>query len=102
MSISIFKLSTTLVLLLHQVALVIKFVLLMPATNAISERSAFGYVQDKTYLPSTMSQQRMYNFMVLHIHKHLTDTVSVKDTLNEFVTANDERCKHFGHYSLIL
>ena len=40
MSISIFKLSTTLVLLLHQVALVIKFVLLMPATNAISERSA--------------------------------------------------------------
>jgi hypothetical protein len=47
-----------------------------------------------TYFRSTMSQQRMNNVMVLHIHKHLTDSVNLKDTLNEFVTANDERRKH--------
>ena len=49
-----------------------------------------------------MSQQRMNNVMVLHIHKHLTDTVNLKDTLNEFVTANDERRKHFGLYKLTI
>ena len=86
---------TSQILLLHQVALVIKFVLLMPATNAVSERSASAMRRIKTYLSSTMSQQRMNNVMVLHIHKHLTDTVNLKDTLNEFVTANDERRKHF-------
>ena len=52
----------------------------------------------KTYLCSTMSQQIMNNVMVLLIHKHLTDTVNLKDTLNEFVKANDEGGKHFGLY----
>ena len=85
-------------LLLHQVSLVIKFVLLMPATNAVSERSASAMRRIKTYLRSTMSQQRMNNVMVLHIHKHLTDSVNLKETLNEFVTANDERRKYFGLY----
>ena len=80
-------------MILHQIALVIKFVLLMPTTNAVSERSASAMRRIKTYLRSTMLQQRM-NVMVLHIHKHLTDTVNLKDTLNEFVTANDERRKH--------
>ena len=62
----------------------------MSDTNAISERSASAMRRIKIYLCSTMSQQRMNNVMVLHIYKHLMDTVSLKDTLNEFVTANDE------------
>ena len=53
------SLPTSQILLLHQVALVIKFVLLMPATNAVSERSASAMRWIKTYLHSTMSQQRM-------------------------------------------
>ena len=28
--------------------------------------------------------------MILHIHKHLTDTVNHKEILNYFITANDE------------
>ena len=38
------------ILLLHQVALFIKFVLLMPATNAVSERSASAMHSIKSYL----------------------------------------------------
>ena len=64
------------VLLLNQVALLVKFILLMPATNAVSERSASAMRRIKTYLRSTMSQQRLNNIMVLHIHKNLTDTES--------------------------
>jgi hypothetical protein len=44
-----------------------------------------------------MSQQRMNNVMVLHIHKHLiTDSVNLKDTLN------DERRKHFELHELTI
>ena len=50
----------------------------------------------KTYLCTTMTQQRMNNIMILHINKHLTDTVNHKEILNNFITTNDERGKHFG------
>jgi len=63
------------VLLLAQVARVVKFALLMPATNAISEQSASAMHRTETYLRSTMTQLRMNNVMVLHIHKHHTDDI---------------------------
>ena len=50
----------------------------------------------KTYLRTTMTQQRMNNIMILHINKNLTDTVNYKEILNNFITTNDERSKHFG------
>ena len=43
-----------------------------------------------------MTQQRMNNIMILHINKHLTDTVNHKEILNNFITTNNERGKHFG------
>ena len=84
------------VMLLSEVAKLIKFVLLMPATNAVSERSASAMRRIKTYLRSTMTQSRLNNVMLLHIHKHLTDTVNHIAILNEFTTANDDRRRHFG------
>ena len=70
----------------------------MPATNAVSERSASAMRRVKTYLRSTMTQSRLNNIMVLHIHKHLTDSVDHKKVLNEFASANDERRRIFGSF----
>jgi len=84
--------------LLSQVALLVKLILLMPATNAVSERSASALRRVKTYLRTTMTQMRLNNVMVLHIHKHLTDTVDVTAILTEFSTANDERRRVFGSF----
>ena len=81
---------------LNQVVLVVKFILLMPSTNAISERSISAVCRIKNYLCTMMTQQRMNNIMILHINKHLTDTVNHKEILNNFITINDECCKHFG------
>ena len=61
---------------LNQIVLVVKFILPMPSTNAISERSASAVCRMKTYLCTTMTQQRMNNIMIPHINKHLTDTVN--------------------------
>ena len=84
------------VALLSQVSLLVKFVLLMPATNAVSERSASAMRRIKTYLRTTTTQSRLNNLMVLHIHKDLTDKVDHTAVLEEFVSANDDRRKHFG------
>ena len=69
------SLSSAQLALMPQVVLLVKFVLLMPATNAVSERSASAMRRIKTYLRSTMTQTRLNNTMVLHIHNHLTDNI---------------------------
>ena len=79
--------------LLSQVSLLVKLIALIPATNAVSERSASALCHVKTYLRSSMTQVRLNNMMVVHIHKALTDTIDVKSILTEFSTANEERRK---------
>ena len=79
--------------------MVVKFILLMSSTNAISERSISAVWRMKTYLRTMMTQQRMNNIMILHINKQLTDTVNHKEIFNNFITTNDERHKHFGIFS---
>ena len=72
--------------------------MLMPATNAVSERSASAMHRIKTYLRSTMTQLQVNNVMVLHIHNDLTDDIDVVAALNVFVSGNDDRRMHFGYF----
>ena len=55
--------------LMSQVVTPVKLVLVMPATNAISERSFSAMRRTKTYLRSTMLQKRLNAAIVLHVHK---------------------------------
>ena len=64
-------LSSPQVLLLPEAATLIKFVLLMPATNAVSERSASALQRIKTYLRLTVTESKLNNKVLAHIHKHL-------------------------------
>ena len=45
--------------IMSEVCTLVKLILVSPATNAVSERSASGLRRIKTYLRSTMSQQRL-------------------------------------------
>ena len=54
-------------LLLSEVCKVVKLILIMPASNATSERSFSALRRVKSYLRSTMGQQRLNNLMVLHV-----------------------------------
>ena len=84
--------------LIPQVARAVQFVLLMPATNAISERSASALRRIKTFLRTTMGQSRLNNVMVVHINKELTDKIDQDTLLQDFVESNDDRRKYFGLY----
>ena len=60
----------------------------MPATNAYSEHfSAMRHV--KSYLRSTMTQERLNHLMILHAHKELTDGLLFTNIANEFVSKSE-------------
>ena len=72
--------------------------LVMPATNAMSERSFSCLRRVKSYLRSTMTQTRLNNVMVLHVYKDLTDKLNLIDTANEFVKGSEHRETVFGTF----
>ena len=82
--------------LMSQVSKLMRLLLVMPATNAESERSFSAVRRIKTYLRSTMSQQRLNHLMLLHIHKSQTDSLSLVDVANDFIAGNDHRKHVFG------
>ena len=82
--------------LLSQVIKLIRLLLVMPATNAISEQSFSTMHQVKTYLRSTMSEKRLNLAMILQIHKDLTDTLDLKSVCEEFIPKSDYRKSKFS------
>ena len=68
-----------------KVWIVLKLLLVMPATNATSERSFSALRRIKTYLRTTMNQMRLNNLMALHIHSDKTDNLNLSSIADEFV-----------------
>ena len=74
-----------------------KIILVMPATNATSERSFSALRRLKTWLRSTMNQARLNWCMILHIHQEFqTDLLDIQSVANEFVGRNASRHSMFG------
>ena len=46
-----------------------------------------------------MTEKRLNNCFLLHVHKELTDSINVAV---EFTNANDERTKYFGSFTSAL
>ena len=70
----------------------------MPATNATSECSFSALRRVKTYLRSTMMQERLNHLLVLHMHKERTDGVDLKDIGEKFVAGSEQRLRNFGKF----
>ena len=82
--------------LMSEVCKVVSLVLVMPATNALSERSFSSLRRVKSYLRSTMTQARLNHAMVLHVHRDLTDNLSLVEVANDFVSKSEHRRTQFG------
>ena len=61
-----------------------------------SERSFSAVRCIKTYLRSTMAQQRLNNLMILHVHKSHIDNLNLVVVANDFIDGSDHRKKFFG------
>ena len=51
-----------------EIVTLVKILLVIPATNASSERTFSALRRIKTYLRTTMTQARLNHLMILHIH----------------------------------
>jgi len=72
----------------------------MPATNATSERSFSALRRIKSYLCSTMSQQRLNNLMLIYVHKDKTDMLDLRKTGQEYVSGREGR-RTFGDFGVL-
>ena len=84
--------------LLSQPCRVLQLVLVMPGTNANSEHSFSALHRLKSHLRSSMTQQRLNNLMILHVHKECTDSLNPVKIANEFVGEAEHRLTIFGKF----
>ena len=71
--------------LLSEISTLGELLLVMPAANAVRERSFSALKRVKTYLRSTTGDSRLNHLMMLHVHKDRTDALTLVDVANEFV-----------------
>ena len=71
----------------------------VPITTCTSERSFSALRRLLTYLRSTMSELRLNNCILLHVHKALTDSLDIKQIAKEFVSHKPERKHYFGIFN---
>ena len=93
------ELSSAQRILLSQVCRLLQLVLVMPATNATSERSFSALRRVKSYLRSTMGQERLSSLLMLHVHKDLTDSLDLLKVANNFVSDSEHRPRIFGKFT---
>ena len=70
--------------LLSKISTLRKLLLVIPATNAVSERSFSALKWVKTYLRSTTGDSRLNHLMMLHVHKDRADALTLVDIANDF------------------
>lgn len=84
--------------LFSEIVTLLRLILVMPATNATSERTFSALRRVKTYLRATMTQERLNHLMILHTHREATDKMDISEVADEFVSARDGRGLIFGRF----
>ena len=87
-----------------EVFTLVKLILVVPPTDALNERSCSALrrlkTELKTYLRTTMCQDRLNHCMILYVHKELTDALEITDIGNQFVSncKDQTRLSRFGRF----
>ena len=71
----------------------LRLYLTVPLTSATSERTFSALRRVLTYVRATMTEQRLNNCMLLHVHKDLTDSLDMVAVAKEFVARFDRKKK---------
>ncbi len=79
-----------------EVEKLVRLLLVSPASSAEAKRSFSALRRLKTWLRSTMTQQRLNSLAVCHVHQEILDVVDVDALLEDFVSRNETRASMFG------
>ena len=86
-------------LFISEVGKIGKLLLLSQATNATSDGVFSALKLMKTYLRSSMGNNRLHALMLMHVHKNILDNINLADVANQFVDRKDRRKQIFRHLS---
>ena len=84
---------------MSQVIIVTKLLLVASAADTVSKRSSSALRRTKTWLRATMTQKRLNNCMLLHVHKEKVDNFNIIAIAHEFGCANESRLSTFDKFS---
>ncbi|KAI4800484.1 hypothetical protein KUCAC02_009708 [Chaenocephalus aceratus] len=81
--------------LFGQVEALVRLLLVVPASSAEAERSFSALRRLKTWLRLSMSQTRLNNVAICHVHQKKLDRLDLEGICQSFISANDKRKKAF-------
>ena len=84
--------------LFDQVEVLIRILLVVPVSSCEAERSFSALRRLKTWLRSTMAQERLNNIVVCNVHQERLDKLNIKIICQEFVGSSDTRKSTFGSF----
>ena len=76
----------------------LRIFLTIPVSTATAERSFSALRRLKTYLRSTMGQERLSRVVVLNSHKDFTDKIEILEVAQRFVEVEQTRKMYFGSF----
>ena len=82
----------------HEMHKLIWLNLTVPITSATSERAFSTLKRLLTYLHSSMTENRLNNCCLLHIHKDILHEMDLTPIAAAFTSANDECQHYFGSF----
>lgn len=85
-------------ILFSQVETLIRLLLVVPATSCEAERSFSGLRRLKTWLRSTMTQERLNSVAVCNVHRSYIDKIDLHALANDFINFNERREQLFGKF----
>ena len=85
--------------MLSEVDKVLKLYLTLPLTSATAERCFSSLRRLKSYLRSTMTQNRLNQLMLLYAHNDRVDQLQLQDIAKEFIQKNRRHTSYFGTFT---
>ena len=82
--------------MMGQVVQIARYCLVMPVSNAVSERAFSTMRRIKSYLRSTMTHHRLNHAMCLSVHSEKLDKLNLRTILNESVISTERRRSMFA------
>ena len=82
--------------LLSELCKIIELILVLPASNAESERSFSKMKLIKGRLRSTMKTDKLNHFMIVGLNKDIFDNLDFEEVVDEFISRNERRQKLLG------
>ena len=75
--------------------------LTVPVTTATSECTFSPLRRVKSYLHTTMTQERLNHLLLLCCHISRTDSLDMTKMANSFISVNDRRAMFFGSHIIV-